>query len=952
MSGTVRGTTIGTTERLLPPGVLLYRLLPGGGIVLADREGSRELAPEGQDFLRFIDEGQFAHYLVGDAATSPERPSNATVSAVPQAGRPDLRRGAAAARRGRRPDPPGADVAGARLEPPARRGAARPAPRRRDPGRRTRGAARRPRAPARGRDRLPHVARRLPPRGAAVICPHCAARLQRHERTGGTCARCRRRFALDPRRHRAPACTTPASAGGWRRRVTPGRLRVTLTQLWHACRVAHVSWPGDPGARDPGGPPLGGGGAPRRAAARRGGRRRLGRGPVRRRRRGAARPDPRDGPAVPARPPRRLLDPARGARLPAPHAGRLGPGVRRTPGRRHRRRPPPAAPGAGPRRHRPSRSGDRVRGPVHRGVPRRQRSAAPPCGPPSSTPRRRTALRPAPRWTSPVPPSPAPWTPWAGCRPVCRWSSCTTRTPRAPCWPPLLRAACPDRAVVDGGLPVAEVRRRRRAVRLTDRHPGDTRWLRAAAASPRATRSGWPRASGALAAVPPAAVETAVARAGTAGPGPPRAPPRLPAPGRADGFPHLAPPMTGAPPPPAGPGPGATRGGRPDREPRERSRPDDVPVRQGRNERRMTPRRTGICGPGARLLDRAVTVAATRPRLPEGLRFTERQLYLRDLPRPQPRRVRPADRAPRLTGRRDALHVPRPPLRLAAFTRALDARGRDTVPGLLPPPPTGRRPPRPPGTRRNRTCTPTACPASSCARTLPSPACCSPTTCTWKPRAPCCPRPTPWRPTRGWRGPGPCGRRDRPRPARREPSRHRPHRAHTGGLRAPAGSSASSRSASCPAMRRPSACPADAVRPPRDRTADPPRCDRPSPRGWRRARFAEVAAVPPARLLRGVLRLTLRSPARPARRRGGTCAPCAAAASSPGPTHERARRRTNRPAGARAAPQRRVPPRARPSPPEHGPAPRRRTPAPSTRRPQRDEPPRTGAGSTPRTSRP
>ncbi|MEU3985811.1 cupin domain-containing protein [Streptomyces sp. NPDC026672] len=29
--------------------------------------------------LRFIDDGQFAHYLVGDAATSPERPSNATV---------------------------------------------------------------------------------------------------------------------------------------------------------------------------------------------------------------------------------------------------------------------------------------------------------------------------------------------------------------------------------------------------------------------------------------------------------------------------------------------------------------------------------------------------------------------------------------------------------------------------------------------------------------------------------------------------------------------------------------------------------------------------------------------------------------------------------------------------------------------------------------------------------
>ncbi|UUU43882.1 cupin domain-containing protein [Streptomyces sp. NBC_00162] len=64
--------------RGLPGGVELYHLRPDGGIVLADREGSRELGPE-RDFLRFIDDGQFAHYLVGDAGTSPERPSNATV---------------------------------------------------------------------------------------------------------------------------------------------------------------------------------------------------------------------------------------------------------------------------------------------------------------------------------------------------------------------------------------------------------------------------------------------------------------------------------------------------------------------------------------------------------------------------------------------------------------------------------------------------------------------------------------------------------------------------------------------------------------------------------------------------------------------------------------------------------------------------------------------------------
>ncbi|MFE4306431.1 cupin domain-containing protein [Streptomyces sp. NPDC056891] len=68
----------GRVPRDLPGGVELYHLRPDGGILLADREGSRELGPE-REFLRFIDDGQFAHYLVGDAGTSPERPSNATV---------------------------------------------------------------------------------------------------------------------------------------------------------------------------------------------------------------------------------------------------------------------------------------------------------------------------------------------------------------------------------------------------------------------------------------------------------------------------------------------------------------------------------------------------------------------------------------------------------------------------------------------------------------------------------------------------------------------------------------------------------------------------------------------------------------------------------------------------------------------------------------------------------
>ncbi|MGW2764576.1 hypothetical protein [Streptomyces sp. NPDC001275] len=62
----------------LPRGVRLYRLRSEGSVVLAERDGARALGPE-RELLRFIDDGQFAHYLVGGAATSPERPSNATV---------------------------------------------------------------------------------------------------------------------------------------------------------------------------------------------------------------------------------------------------------------------------------------------------------------------------------------------------------------------------------------------------------------------------------------------------------------------------------------------------------------------------------------------------------------------------------------------------------------------------------------------------------------------------------------------------------------------------------------------------------------------------------------------------------------------------------------------------------------------------------------------------------
>ncbi|WP_327234764.1 cupin domain-containing protein [Streptomyces sp. NBC_01317] len=77
--GWVRGA-VRDMERLsqrLPFGVEVFRLGADGRVLFADREGARELGPR-EEFLPFIDAGQFAHYLVGDAGTSPERPSNAT----------------------------------------------------------------------------------------------------------------------------------------------------------------------------------------------------------------------------------------------------------------------------------------------------------------------------------------------------------------------------------------------------------------------------------------------------------------------------------------------------------------------------------------------------------------------------------------------------------------------------------------------------------------------------------------------------------------------------------------------------------------------------------------------------------------------------------------------------------------------------------------------------------
>ncbi|MFI1395388.1 hypothetical protein [Streptomyces sp. NPDC020681] len=83
-----------------------------------------------------------------------------------------------------------------------------------------------------------------------------------------------------------------------------------------------------------------------------------------------------------------------------------------------------------------------------------------------------------------------------------------------------------------------------------------------------------------------------------------------------------------------------------------------------------------------RPLERAITVAATRAAAPGGIRFTERQLYYETcrVLRPTPAILH---RIPR---------TPAPPLRLSRFTRALDTLGRDAVPGLLPEPTPGPRP--------------------------------------------------------------------------------------------------------------------------------------------------------------------------------------------------------------------------------------------------------------------
>ncbi|MEU7297745.1 hypothetical protein AB0A76_31885 [Streptomyces exfoliatus] len=87
-------------------------------------------------------------------------------------------------------------------------------------------------------------------------------------------------------------------------------------------------------------------------------------------------------------------------------------------------------------------------------------------------------------------------------------------------------------------------------------------------------------------------------------------------------------------------------------------------------------------GIAARAAGRAVAVAADRAAAPGGLRFTERQLYYET--------CRVLSPGAALLGRIPG--TPAPVLRLPAFTRALDALGRENVPGLLPPPAAPRFP--------------------------------------------------------------------------------------------------------------------------------------------------------------------------------------------------------------------------------------------------------------------
>ncbi|MFE6974219.1 hypothetical protein [Streptomyces sp. NPDC057682] len=84
-----------------------------------------------------------------------------------------------------------------------------------------------------------------------MICPHCAASLTRRERTGNVCEHCRRRFALDPAVH-GPGMTDVRVRAVVERATDRGRLTVTLGQLWYLARTQNHAWAGREASGVPG----------------------------------------------------------------------------------------------------------------------------------------------------------------------------------------------------------------------------------------------------------------------------------------------------------------------------------------------------------------------------------------------------------------------------------------------------------------------------------------------------------------------------------------------------------------------------------------------------------------------------------------------------------------------------------------------------------------------------
>ncbi|MFC9859212.1 MULTISPECIES: hypothetical protein [unclassified Streptomyces] len=76
-----------------------------------------------------------------------------------------------------------------------------------------------------------------------MICPRCAASLKGKERAGRVCVRCRKRFALDPAVH-GKGMHDLRVRGIAQRATDHGRLKITLTQLWYLSRSNNYAWAG------------------------------------------------------------------------------------------------------------------------------------------------------------------------------------------------------------------------------------------------------------------------------------------------------------------------------------------------------------------------------------------------------------------------------------------------------------------------------------------------------------------------------------------------------------------------------------------------------------------------------------------------------------------------------------------------------------------------------------